>query len=307
MKKITLCKPGRPKRKPLIQKSLIFLFPFLFLTTVSNAQTIWNTGSFTFSFTAPGQQDCITAQTCLTRVTVLYNSVCQTASGHLGCSYTGPCNTEWSYGDIANWNTLTYQSLYTVNACSPTSMVGNPLVCHLIAENIYLQLTFNSWSPGTNGNFSYTRTTGSALPVLISKFEGRKSGNAIVLDWTSSTEINCSHYNIQRSPNGIDYTTLGKTDSRSIGGNSSITLDYSYTDEHPLQGHNYYRLEQVDKDGRKVYTNVINLFYSNNGSMVVIHQADYINYKDHRCYAKSGRHEWKNYQKHLCRSGEWYQ
>ena len=214
----------------------------------------------------------MTAQTCLTRVTVLFNSVCQTVSGFQSCSYTGPCNTMWAIGNIANWNTLTYQPLYVVNQCFPPGMVGIPMVCHLITENIYLQLTFNSWTTGTNGNFSYTRTTLSTLPVLISEFTGHKIGGTNVLDWTSSTENNFSHYNIQRSANGTDFITLGRVDSKSINGNSSTDLDYSYADEHPARGHNSYRLELVDKDGHKRYSKVVDLFNSNSGSTIVILQ-----------------------------------
>jgi hypothetical protein len=272
-------KPSIPNNRPILQKSLISLITFLFLITapiISNAQTIWNTGSFTFSFTAAGQQDCMTAQTCLTRTTVLFNSVCETVSGNQGCGYTGPCNTEWSYGNIANWNSLTYTRLYAVNGgcAQPPTWVGNPLVCHLIAEDIYLQLTFNSWSPGTNGSFSYTRTTSPTLPVLLSRFSGYKSGSMHTLAWTSSTENNFSHYNIQRSANGTDFITLGRVDSKSLNGNSSTDLDYLYTDAHPAPGHNSYRLEQVDKDGHKRYSKVIDLFNSKSGSTIVILQND---------------------------------
>jgi hypothetical protein len=153
-------------------------------------------------------------------------------------------------------------------------MPGNPLVCHLIAEDIYLQITFSSWNAGTNGNFSYTRTTLSTLPILLSKFSGRNTGNKNVLDWTSSTEDNFSHYNIQRSTNGIDFITLGRVNSKSINGTSSTDLDYSYSDEHPVPGHNSYRLEQVDKDGRMQYSRVVVLFNSTNGSSIVLHQND---------------------------------
>jgi hypothetical protein len=67
---------------------------------------------------------------------------------------------------------------------------------------------------------------------------------------------------------------LGRVDSKSINGNSSTDLDYSYPDAHPAPGHNSYRLEQVDKDGHKRYSKVVDLFNSNNGSTIVILQND---------------------------------
>jgi hypothetical protein len=149
-------------------KSALFGAALVLFGTAANAQTIWDTGSLTFTKTAPGQEDAITSQTHLTRVTVLYNSICETISGNQGCSYPGPCNTEWAIGTIANWNTYTYQPLFTVNGCSPPSMVGQTMVCHLIAENIYCEVTWNSWQTGGGGGgFSYTRTTATD-PVMVS-------------------------------------------------------------------------------------------------------------------------------------------
>ncbi|MEO8150644.1 MAG: T9SS type A sorting domain-containing protein [Bacteroidia bacterium] len=130
------------------------------------AQTIWNAGSLTFTETVSGQMDNITTQTHLTRVTVLYNAVCQTVSGSQGCLYTGPCNTTWAVGTIANWNTLTYQNFYVANGCFPTNGLPKTYVCHLLAENIYLQITFTSWASGAPG-MSYTRTTGPACPLNV--------------------------------------------------------------------------------------------------------------------------------------------
>ena len=95
-----------------------------------------------------------------------------------------------------------------------------------------------------------------------------------VLNWKSGTENNFSHYNIQRSANGTDFITLGRVNSKSINGNSSTDLDYSYPDAHPAAGHNSYRLELVDKDGQKRYSKVIYLFNSNSGSTIVILQND---------------------------------
>lgn len=135
-------------------------------TTATTAPIVWNTGSFQFVKISGGQKDCITAQTCLTRNTVLFNSVVETFSGMQGCGYLGPGNTEWAVGNIANWSTLTYQRLYLANSCSPPNMVYYPLVLHLIAENIYLQVQFNTW-PGHVANFSYTRTTTASAPTFV--------------------------------------------------------------------------------------------------------------------------------------------
>jgi len=124
----------------------------------SYSQTIWAGGSLTFTETIAGQTDFITAQTAFTRVNVLYNPMCQTNPGGPGCSYAGPCNTQWAVGTINNWNTLTYTNFYVANGCNPPGGLPKTYVVHLLAENIYMQVTFLSWQAGGPG-MSYTRTT----------------------------------------------------------------------------------------------------------------------------------------------------
>lgn len=266
------------------KKSFIFLAVFwmvMIAASETKAQQIWNNFAWTKTFnknlSGSGQFDCITSTTCLTRITVLFNNICENITGMQGCGYLGPCNTEWAYGNINNWATLTYQRLYLVNGCIPPDMINNPLVLHILNPNVYLQVTFLSWSTGGTGLFSYIRTCRNAactvLPVTVAAFSGRKSGNVHVLNWKSSFESNFSHYNVQRSGNGNDFLTIGRVDSKS-GGNSSFELDYGFTDPHPAPGHNYYRLEQLDIDGKALYSKVIDLFNSNSGSTIDIRQND---------------------------------
>jgi hypothetical protein len=67
--------------------------------------------------------------------------------------------------------------------------------------------------------------------------------------WTTSNEQNNLGFEILRSNDGINYTTLGFVNSLSIGGNSSSLLNYSYSDNNLAGGNQYYRLRQLDIDG----------------------------------------------------------
>jgi len=178
--------------------------------------TIWNGGSLTFT-KPPGSSDCITAQTCLSRITVLYNTVTGTVSGHQPCpGYTGPSNTEWAYGHITNWATLTYRPLFDTNGCAPTTMVATPLVVHLIAENIYVQIKFNFWNSGSS-SFSYSRTTGVAAStatisgrVLAEGGRGIRKANVLLTDQNNVTRTvhadGYGRYVIGGVPAGANYT-----------------------------------------------------------------------------------------------------
>lgn len=81
----------------------------------------------------------------------------------------------------------------------------------------------------------------------------KKEGSAVKVEWYNLTEINTRYYEIERSPNGIDFQKIGEVQA---SGNSSHRSDYSFTDLQPYKNLNYYRLKQVDRDGRVVYSDV---------------------------------------------------
>ena len=148
-------------KKTLLEKTIICCL-LLVIGSFTNlkAQTIWDSGSYTFTKTAVGQKDSLTPQTALTRGSSaqLFNIFSESAANQGDCSWT-PGNTQWAYGSIANWRTLTYMNLWDLHGCNPPTMIGQPMVLHLLAEDIYLQITFSDWQQGGGGNFTYTRTT----------------------------------------------------------------------------------------------------------------------------------------------------
>lgn len=84
----------------------------------------------------------------------------------------------------------------------------------------------------------------STLPVKFTGLSAKKSSNSITLNWATTAEYNNSHFYIERSANGKDFSFL--TTLKAIGEQGG---KYSYKDERPLLGDNYYRLVQVDLDG----------------------------------------------------------
>ncbi len=84
------------------------------------------------------------------------------------------------------------------------------------------------------------------LPVQLQYFNCQPQTNGIELQWSTATETNNNYFSIERSINGINFTTIGTVKG---AGNSSVAKYYSYTDEQPVSGENYYRLTQTDYDG----------------------------------------------------------
>ncbi len=115
------------------------------------------------------------------------------------------------------------------------------------------QVTFSI--NGFSGFFVHSGST--VLPVTITNFKGERSGSVNKLDWTTATEVNNAGFELQRSSDGSNFTTVSFTPTRAINGSSTSAITYTYDDARPLAGNNYYRLKQVDKDGKFSYSTIV--------------------------------------------------
>lgn len=112
------------------------------------------------------------------------------------------------------------------------------------------------WDAGSGDNFTIA-ASGTALPVTYAEFTGRKEGNLNLLSWKTLTESNNRSFDLERSADGKTFSTIAQVASKAENGNSTSVINYSYTDARPLSGNNYYRLKQVDKDGRFSYSDIV--------------------------------------------------
>ncbi len=112
-------------------------------------------------------------------------------------------------------------------------------------------IQFNSLASIGGGTANITIQQ-SVLPVELTRFEGAANGCDIVLTWTSASELNFSHYEIERSFDGDEFEMIERVNSS--GGESSAT--YQFTDTKAGKS-NYYRLRMVDHDGSFEYSNLV--------------------------------------------------
>ena len=92
------------------------------------------------------------------------------------------------------------------------------------------------------------------MPVELLYFKSSVYGSEVELDWATASEQNSSHFEIQKSSNGLSFETIGSVPS---AGYSSKKIYYTFRDENAVSGTTYYRLKQVDLDGTVAYSKTV--------------------------------------------------
>jgi hypothetical protein len=117
----------------------------------------------------------------------------------------------------------------------------------------------SNWSGVTGDCFSLSNPLDinvcplGALPVALIGFDVKKEGNIAVLKWSTVSEVNSDHFEIQRSTNGKNWKEIGRLAS---SGESKSILTYTFFDTEPRTGENFYRLRMVDKDESFAYSRI---------------------------------------------------
>jgi hypothetical protein len=125
-------------------------------------------------------------------------------------------------------------------------------------ESYYLMI--NNWSPGANGfDIVFEFSEGGAmdcsiLPVELLEFSARKTGEGVMVDWTTLSELNCDRFEVLKSYDAGIWKNIGMVKG---AGNSSSPIRYSLYDSEPLVRTTYFRLKQVDYDGQLSYSGIV--------------------------------------------------
>lgn len=96
----------------------------------------------------------------------------------------------------------------------------------------------------------------NALPVQLLYFKGEINNAGNLLTWSTSSEINNSYFDIERSFDGRNFAAFNKVQGN---GTSSAAHIYSINDVKDFTGIIYYRLKQVNTDGKFTYSKIIAL------------------------------------------------
>lgn len=180
-------------------------------------------------------------------------------SGNLIDYFGGTDHGEWIFEDI----TGTGAGVYEVSVWPQDDNLITAMVWLITKDNAF-QGTANDCGPspvglsrsGFNGfsEFGVAAPT-SALPIELIDISAVGVEDHIKVVWNVASEMNLSHYELERSEDGIDFEQIATLDAQ---GNTTSTLSYQYND-FDVRGfqHYYYQVRSVDLDGSYEYTPVV--------------------------------------------------
>ncbi|MFP5040654.1 T9SS type A sorting domain-containing protein [Parasediminibacterium sp. JCM 36343] len=143
---------------------------------------------------------------------------------------------------LSGWNSfdipLSMFSKIALNNVGQMSFTGNA-GSTVYVDNVYF------WSTIT-------------LPVHIAGFKAVKQGTVAAISWKTLSENNNKGFDVERSINGNNWAAI------QFVGAKGVANQYAVTDNAPLNGINYYRLKQIDIDGKSTYSTTVAVDFSAN-------------------------------------------
>jgi hypothetical protein len=134
-------------------------------------------------------------------------------------------------------------------------------------ENLVVELT-------STNNFLYRDILPSGscipLPVTFKSFTAERQSQTVNLKWETAMEESNKGFQVQRNT-GSGWSNLAFVDTKAENGNSSVILSYAFTDVNAFQGITQYRIQQVDFNGKTMYSEVRSVHGEQQSARTVIY------------------------------------
>ena len=163
-----------------------------------------------------------------------------------------------------NWNGVNYGGTGLASSVPPGADPTNfepPL--NVIAGQQFV-ICFSNYSSVTTlvplefGGTATVSCNPIILPLELLSFTAEQHERSVRLDWSTATESNTQHFEVERSYGGGDWQPIG---SLPAAGNSQQTSWYTFRDQAPSIGHLYYRLRMVDADGSHTWSPTVHALF----------------------------------------------
>jgi len=93
-----------------------------------------------------------------------------------------------------------------------------------------------------------------SLPIVLGDYKAIVDGNnSVTIKWNTLSETNNKNFIVEKSVDGINFSLLEDVAAT----NEATGHEYSVVDKKPSPGNNFYRLAQIDRDGKTTYFNVL--------------------------------------------------
>jgi hypothetical protein len=173
-------------------------------------------------------------------------------------------------GDLndAEWNTTAPEPTEGVvmahynTSFSCWEIASNQVLVYPPIGNITTDLLTN-FSPFVFGKIAF-----GSLPVKFGNVKAYQQGSGVRIDWSNLTESDLVNYTIERSADGQIFTPLSTVNPIL---NNGSRADYSYFDATPLNGINFYRIQSLETDGKKLYSVIVRVDTKNDNIKVTIY------------------------------------
>ena len=190
---------------------------------------------------------------------------------------TKTVNKNWEIskflGAVSNVNaTLTYDAATTLGANfnpSGAIVVGHWNSMTSKWEEFAATLATNTVTINGITSFSpFAVANAGALPIELLSFTGKKVEKAVQLDWATASESNNAKFEVERGNDGENFqrivTKLGNGDKKT-------SSNYTYKDVSAPNAVLYYRLKQMDNDGRFAYSPIISVNNQNSKDAIALY------------------------------------
>lgn len=167
------------------------------------------------------------------------NLICQAGQIVAGCGFT---------------------SLSTQTVFSKTTALLLPFLDYYLKDNcirgdVFVN-TYNTMTGITKRRSCLPFPTCGVVPVKLIGFSGKTNDQINNLYWTTTSEENFSHFEVERSNDGSTYNSFARLNSKGSFGRGAT---YSLNDAYPFAGYSFYRLKMIDKDGSFSYSDIVRL------------------------------------------------
>ncbi len=187
--------------------------------------------------------------------TAIYHSLSlQMVVNTVGCISGTVQQFNWTVQDASCGANVSSGNLSNLNATG-LSVGSNYVLCY-------------SWQAACQHNSVYPFiVSNSPLPIELMSFQAALEKDKVKIKWTTASETNNDHFEVERSTDGITFKTIENIKG---AGTFSGILSYSFYDEQPLPGNAYYRLKQVDDNGSFTFSKKVAVHYVRKEDQVTI-------------------------------------